>query len=718
MSFIHWWAVILGGIGVVAPVAVHFMTKPKPRAYPLSTISMLREIIQDRRAVSRFKDWLILILRTLAVALFALAIARPLIPTSNAIVAQPENETARVIVLDVSQSLSAGVAGASNWQRAQASAISYLEFAPNMQAAVVIAGATSVSVFDRLSPNLNSLKESVRQVSPVDQRVDAASAMNVAARLLERSSAPNKELILISDFQRSNWGGLSLDQIDSSVKILYESVSTEPLENVAITAVRFPQRVVAGQPALCEVDVANYSTRPVDIRCDLELTHAAVNLSKSVPPDSVSTLTASIVLPETGWEFGWAKLRGHLDAQPRDDQRAVAIEVRGPPRVAILSRQPTPLQPCSSFYLESALRVINSTDAANGEASSSGDAEGSNDGTKRVMRIQPQRTAQAQWPAMDCIVINHPGALDEAALDYLANRIRRGLGVLYVASEMADATNLQQLAERLGKSYQPPVELVAPANIASRKNLFINKLQSREAPFKVFGDNAAQALQPARFEGGLDTRATSEGLRDQVLAELSDTSAFLFATDCDGGQLMVLNCDLDKSNFCTQPTFLPILSEIFDRLVSSRSQFAETSCGEPMVRLFSHPLGEEASLSVSHADDLSPKGDEYGNWEWSTSQNAWIWTWTKPTGAGVYRVTSSDSNDTVFAIASNAPDSEADLRTLDREVLVGRLASGRSIGFRSSNDQHEEEDSIWNWLIVACLIGLTSEIVALRLFKS
>lgn len=712
MSFIHWWAVILGGIGVIAPVAVHFMTKPKPRAYPLSTISMLREIIQDRRAVSRFKDWLILILRTLAVALFALAIARPLLPSSNAIATRPENETARVIVLDVSQSLSAGVAGASNWQRAQASAISYLDFAPNMQASVVMAGATSNSVFDRLSPNLSSLREAVRQANPMDQRVDVPAAINVAAKLLERSSSPNKELILISDFQRSNWGGLNLDQIDASTKILYETVATDPLENVAITAVRFPQRVIVGQPSVCEVDVANYSNRAVDIRCDLELTHAAVSLEKTIQPDSFSTLSASVVMPEIGWELGWAKLRSHLDAQPRDDQRAVAVEVRGAPRVAIVSRQPVPLQPCSSFYLESALRVINSVDSTDVEVETKGDMN------KRVVRIQPQRTPATQWPTTDCVILNHPGALDEATLDYIANRIRRGLGVLYVSSEMSDATNLQQLAERLGKSYQPPVELVAPASIASRKSLFINKLQTREAPFKIFGDGAVQALQSARFEGGLDTRATAEGLRDQVLAELSDTSAFLFATDCDGGQVMVLNCDLDKSNFCTQSTFLPFLSEAFDRLVSNRSQFGETNCGEPMVRVFSHPLGADAALSISNADDLSPKMDEYGTWEWSASQNAWVWTWLKPAGAGVYRVSTNDANETTFAIASNVPDTEADLRTLDREVLLGRLANGRAVGFRSSNDQHEEEDSIWNWLIVACLFGLMSEIVALRFFKS
>ena len=55
-------------------------------------------------------------------------------------------------------------------------------------------------------------------------------------------------------------------------------------------------------------------------------------------------------------------------------------------------------------------------------------------------------------------------------------------------------------------------------------------------------------MDAVRFSGGLATQATTEGLRDQVLAELSDTSALLYVTSVGAGQLAILNTDLGRGN--------------------------------------------------------------------------------------------------------------------------------------------------------------------------
>ncbi len=77
MSVLHPWAIGLGAAAVLLPVLIHFLTRPRPVRMPLSTLRFVREAIRQQRSRHRLRDWLILALRTLAVACLAFALARP-----------------------------------------------------------------------------------------------------------------------------------------------------------------------------------------------------------------------------------------------------------------------------------------------------------------------------------------------------------------------------------------------------------------------------------------------------------------------------------------------------------------------------------------------------------------------------------------------------------------------------------------------------------------
>src|SRR6186997_258528 len=119
MSFLHVWAIAIGAGALLAPLAIHFLTRPRPVSYPLSTIRFLREVIQQRRARSRIRDLIVLLLRMLAVGLLAMTLARPLFESAPQVTTQPANGSSRLVLLDVSQSMSAGTAGSTALQRAQ-----------------------------------------------------------------------------------------------------------------------------------------------------------------------------------------------------------------------------------------------------------------------------------------------------------------------------------------------------------------------------------------------------------------------------------------------------------------------------------------------------------------------------------------------------------------------------------------------------------------------
>jgi len=706
MNFLHFWALGIGAVALAAPIAVHFLTKPKPVRFGLSTVRFLREAIEQRKARSRFRDWLILLLRTLCVALLAMALARPLFQERPAVPTSGEANAQRVLVIDQSQSMTAGSGGLTNWSSAVVSATQYLESAQGLKAAVVFAGAKPRAVFNELSPNLAALREAVMQAKPLAERCDPRAALEVAAQILEKVKADKKELVILSDFQRSNWGTLLLDLVPRDTQIQFHSVSIPDSGNVAVTSVRFASEPVVGQPVTMEVEIANYSDREVEARCNIDLQAWKRTLTAKVLPQSSRTLTETVTFDEEGWRSGWAKLESNLDVLPGDDERPIAVRVRPPVSVLMISRQNVQEIPSSSFYIQQALQV-----ALMGNESSN-DERGSRK-SKTVQRVHPSRDALRTWPSADVFVLDHPGSLEEEALQMLASQMRRGKGLLYVTSEMVDATNLQQFADLLGNDFQPPVEMIPPVENAARKDLFVRKVQSRDGPFSVLGTNNASALlKTVRFQGGLATRASANGMSDQILAELSDTSALMYLSSVGSGQMAVLNADLMRSNWSVQPTFLPVLSELTKSLLAQRGQGDQAFSGEPVVRVLPTFLTSESTLQARTVEGTPPNDGDFGKWQWSPGQGAMVWSWQEPPGPGIYAL--DEGAKSAWMIATSAPAVESDLSSLDKEVLTQRLSGGREVGFASAETNEQGSDDLWSWLIAACLLGLIGEIAALR----
>ena len=93
-----------------------------------------------------------------------------------------------------------------------------------------------------------------------------------------------------------------------------------------------------------------------------------------------------------------------------------------------------------------------------------------------------------------------------------------------------------------------------------------------------------------------------------------------------------------------------------------------------------------------------------------------FWAWPDPIGPGIYQLL--NKREPAIATAISAPAAESDPKTLSADVLQGRLAGTRTVSFRDGETSDQKSDQWWNWLIVACILGLASEIVTLRWFSA
>src|SRR5207302_3332113 len=132
-----------------------------------------------RRARLRLRDLLILLLRIAAVALIALAFARPFSRATTPLAADAGTDTVRVVVLDQSASMAAGSGGIASIDRARPIAARWLD-GSGARGALVLAGAQPRTVFDRPSSNWGALKDEAASAPALPERLNLSAAINLA----------------------------------------------------------------------------------------------------------------------------------------------------------------------------------------------------------------------------------------------------------------------------------------------------------------------------------------------------------------------------------------------------------------------------------------------------------------------------------------------------------------------------------------------------------
>jgi Aerotolerance regulator N-terminal/von Willebrand factor type A domain len=709
MAFVNPWMMVLGVAGALLPVLIHWLTRPRPVVFPLSTVRFVVQAIQQRRSRRRLRDFVILAVRTIVVLLLAAAIARPIVGRRPPSLAEANAATTRVVLLDVSQSMAARTKGIQAFERARPVAATYLEFRPGLAANLLLAGASTHSAFDRPSTNFGAFRDELGRAAPRPERLNLQTALNAAVEMFGhgrgeggRGGAHRSELVIISDFQRTQWASADFSGFPRDMPIRLESVGAgETPPNLAVLRVGGSDRAEAGRPLTVEVDVGNFSTAGRSVEVELELENASYRLAGVCPAGVRTTLSAEIVPRAAGWQTGRAKLVGMSDALVEDDVRPFVLNVRPPPLFALVTREPAAARPSSSYYLERALLPT---------AHEPSDDRPS----PRVVRFDPEHADRDEALATaDLVVLDHPGRLPEALITRLAGWLRRGRSVLYVACEPADAGNLKNLAELAGSDVHPPVEFSPPATDGALTARFIAEVRRESPPFQIFGDAVTATLAPLRFSGALISRPLPDALADDVRATYGDRSACLVVTTCGAGTLAVLNADLAASNFPTSPAFVPLIGELTAVLLGRRSIEAPVFCGEP----FALPLPADAGPLAGLSADRDGKAGDDGSTIDLLEEPAGLVCRQLAAGApGTVRIQRGAR--TVFALAKVLPDQESDLTALSASILQGRLAGGRELSYRDSTRVDEAEDSLWAWLALACAIGLAVELILLRVQRS
>ena len=667
---------------------------------PVSTLRFIQGAVAQRRARYRLRDLLVLLFRTAAILLLAFAIARPLMHQRKVDDATEDAQLTRIVLLDCSQSMAARDGGIIRFERARPVVSNLLKYDASMKANVLLAGANPSPVFDGPTTNLTALREALTEADVRPERLRVQQALNRVTEMFEQSDPDSQlELVVVSDFQRSNWATVDFSVLPASCETKLESVtSDDKAANIAVLGLTANGRVEAGTEADVSVRLGNYSDTPRSVRVEVSLGSVVIPLEGYCAARSETSIVGRVPIAGDGWHTGTARIVSANDALPADDSTAIGLQAWPQPRLAILTRDKKDKTGSTAWYVERALGAsIASTDTDALFFVDAGDPD-----------IEALRTA-------DIVVAARPGRFSSDVTTVLTAMMQRGRSLMYIASDQLDATNLNDIISSLGSAASMPVEYLPRPGDRGGTQRFLTSVDRRRSPFIVFGDELAAAIRSLEFTGGLMSRSTSEGLADDVRATLSDQSSFLSVTSAGQGKLAVLNVDLERSNLARTPVMVPLLGELISQdLASFEGNPDPFRCGEPFTLQLG--VGEEYLEDLSVTGPAGTVSERHAG-KFTAVPSGIVWDVTQVGDAGVYEVKVADR--TVGAAITTIPEEESDLRTLPQDIFEGRLSGGRQLSFGAGGSLNEDtQDTTWVWLLAGCMACLMAELFVLRIFKT
>lgn len=194
-------AVLFGLLAASIPVLIHLLNLRKLKKIEFSTLAFLKELQKTKIRKIKLKQWILLALRILIILLLVAAFARPTIKSVSIGGTASAAKTSAVIILDDTYSMSVITDRGSYFNRAKQTAKLLLdEFQEGDEVSLVFSAGGKII---EASINLNSVRNLIDDAELSYTAGTIHNALIKAGQILSGSRNFNKEIYLLSDFQKS-----------------------------------------------------------------------------------------------------------------------------------------------------------------------------------------------------------------------------------------------------------------------------------------------------------------------------------------------------------------------------------------------------------------------------------------------------------------------------------------------------------------------------------
>jgi len=630
----------------------------------------------------KIKNLLLMALRLLLLALLVGAFARPYMTQPAKPVANANSNRGTVLMLDTSYSMRYG----DNFAKMKTEARKRIDALRDTDRMAIVAFNNSASMLSRPTSDKNVLKAAVDTLEPSFAGTVYYDAFTLADRALNQFGGDQKQLVVISDFQKNGWNRSSRESvIGHDVKIETVNLAIKDWNNLGIESVAVEPtsftRMYAGRLI---ARIRNYGKdKPIEVPVSVTLNDKEVS-RKNVTISANNSAVAEF----TGFDLqlGFAKGRvriEHEDPLMVDNDFLFVIERREKLNVLVVDAG----RAKQSLYLRQALT---STQDLPFEVT-----------TIIASAITPEELAKHE-----VVIINDVPRLPDKVRDKMDELRKTGQGQLIILGENAETGWWNSYAKLPVKA----VQKISVEKDRGKPYVSITTYDRHHAIFKPFEKSTRVALNSAQFIAYVEVEAKPDGV---VLAKYDDGSPVIVESGKDDHGMLVFNSTVDNrlwNDFPLKPAFLPLFHEIIhylSRYNESRSWY-QLGEGIPLV----------AALDNAGAAVIDPKGERLSLGQLALGQEKFF----SPTVPGFHEIRVGPDT---RIVAVNPPSSEGNLDSMTPEDLIASVqrteAESQQAGFLGSDEKDDyarRQMGWWYLLLFALLAGMAEIYIANRAYKT
>lgn len=653
----------LAGLAALAiPLLIHLRHKDKDKPYRFPSLMFLEQLPIRTSQRQRVTDWPLLLLRALAVALLALAFARPVFTEKASTAADTR---ARAVVIALDRSLSMG--HTAIWPAALDSARAIIRGLAARDRVGIVFFDDAAEIAQRMTEDKAAATAVLASAKTAPRGTRFAPAIRTARQMLLDAPFAAAEIVLISDLQRAGTTGVAGLDLPAGVTLRAVAITPPSRANSAVRAIE-ARRVIEGTRSMLAVKARVLSRElgaPRTVKATLTLSgRDAGSQSVTLVPDGETVVTFTPVAAPDGAVDGFVTLES--DALAADDRFAFVVPRDDVLRVALVL--PDDVDTDETLFLERAVAI----------------------GRAPEVRIDRLRASAVNSSALQntAVVFFWDVAPTAAAKPLLDAYLAKGGGVVLLASRRAAAAG--SLAEPMSAKISGMSDRLTDRGGTLRDLRFEHALF---APFREINDafNGTRLLRYARIDAPRDA---------DVLARFDDGLPAVMERRVGAGHVVAIALPLDARNgdLPLQPAFLPFVRQLLlhtsgrDAVplwrTTAESWALPDSIKDPVVRT------PDGSL-------LRPQGDSLGSA-------------VPMADAGLYSAfTGSVTGAAVSVAAVNVPPGESDLTPIDpKELLLGVRESAPSAAASAEAPtpaELERRQNPWRVLLIIVALALIGE---------
>jgi hypothetical protein len=245
---------LLAGAGlVVVPIVLHLVMRRKPRLVEFPALRFVRRRHDTNQRQLRLRHLLLLLLRTLAIALAAFALARPSLKFSGGAIGSQRAPVAAVFVFDTSKRMEYRHENRTRLEAAQELALWLLAQLPPESKIAVLDSRRGSGDFQ---VDMGAAKHRMERLETTADAQPLPSAVAEAARLLAGSTLARKEIYVFTDLTRVAWpveaAGRMQEQLaqtpDAGMYLI--DVGVQQPANLALGDLRLSGQIVSSRSTL------------------------------------------------------------------------------------------------------------------------------------------------------------------------------------------------------------------------------------------------------------------------------------------------------------------------------------------------------------------------------------------------------------------------------------------------------------------------------------